>query len=66
MAFFMSNMNVECFQLSFDVYIVYIDKDFEILKIVGPNWKFSSQLTSVQPYGKTTEPRILFKVSIGV
>ena len=62
----MPNLNLECFQLSFDVYIVYIDKNCEFLKIVGPNWKFSNQLTLVQPYGKTTEPRNLFKVSKGV
>ena len=67
--FFFSELNLECFQLSFDVYIVNIDKKIvNFWKLSWQNWKFSTvKLASlVQPYGKTTEPRILFKVSIGV
>ena len=40
--FFFSDLNLECFQLSFDVYIVYIDKNCEFLKIFMPNWNFSA------------------------
>ena len=39
--FFMSNMNVECFQLSFDVYIVHIGQKLYIFKNFRPgSWKF--------------------------
>ena len=64
--FFMSNLHLECFQLSFDIHIVHVGQKLRIFKIVVPKarkFPSSKYATSAPPYGKTMQLRMMFKVS---
>ena len=65
----MSNLNFEWFQLSFDVYIVYVDKKSWNFKIFSlQSWKFSESNWTLLAlwYGKIMKHRVVFKDSVGV
>ena len=54
--FSMSNLNLECSQLSFDIHIAYVGKKWQIFKFFipkGSKFSKSNQATLAPPSGKT-------------
>ena len=63
--FFMSNLNSECSQLSFDIHIAHIGQKLVKVRFLPMIFSRSDKATSAPPYGQSMKHRIGFKVSTG-
>ena len=59
----MSNSDLECSQLSFDMHIVHIDWKMTTLGFSCSKFSWSKYATSAHPYGQTVQHRTQFKDS---
>ena len=61
----MSNLNLECFQLSFDIHIAHVGQKLVKVRFLPTIFSKLDYVTSAPPYGQSMKHRDGFKVSIG-